>query len=198
MDFNIFPEINAKVPFFGHSIMDFGTGTMLFMDGYISSKGRNSKAKKSLKGCLLQVAVITLIGVLRLFINKLAGKVSDPEEYGVDWNFFFTLAVMRLVDYYVPEFVCKYGTYICSALMLGYDQVLKYGLSSYVLNAERTDFISRNREGLVQLIGYAACTICGISSARRILNNPEIIRSQELSSFSKGPYSVIRVIYASM
>jgi phosphatidylinositol glycan class W len=178
--------------------MDFGTGTMLFTDGYISSKGRNSKAKKSLKGCLLQVAVIALIGVLRFYINKLAGKISEPEEYGADWNFFYTLAFMRIVDYCVPEFICNYGMYICAAIMMGYDQVLKYGLSSYILNAERVDFISRNREGIVQLIGYSACTICGISSARGIANHPDIIRSQELANFGKGKYSIMRLIYSSM
>jgi hypothetical protein len=48
--------------------------------------------------------------------------------------------------------------------------MLENGLKEYILNEERTDFLSQNKEGIIQLIGYSACYLSGISLGKLYLN----------------------------
>ena len=41
LNFRILPKTNEKTLTYGHSSMDFGTGTMIFSVGYISMIGKS-------------------------------------------------------------------------------------------------------------------------------------------------------------
>lgn len=76
-------------------------------------------------------------------------------EYGTHWNFFFTLAILPLLVTLQKATFPKVNDLIVGGFVgLVYQFVLVYGgLEYYIINAERVDLISMNREGLCSLIG---------------------------------------------
>ncbi|CCJ30086.1 unnamed protein product [Pneumocystis jirovecii] len=123
VDFKIFPRKHAKVETWGISLMDLGVGFFVFSFGVVTIK--NIK-------------------------NKYSSK-EHVSEYGVHWNFFFTLGVLSLSLVFI-EFLHQYlKSYIfiiillsiCNELLIRLPHVL-----AYILNAPRTNLISANREAL--------------------------------------------------
>jgi phosphatidylinositol glycan class W len=80
-------------------------------------------------------------------------------EYGVHWNFFFTLAVISIVGNSLPlqgvhaaiAAISIAGAYQCALTFTG--------LENYILNAPRVDLLSANREGVFGCVGYSAGTL---------------------------------------
>ncbi|KAK4705071.1 glucosaminylphosphatidylinositol acyltransferase, partial [Phenoliferia sp. Uapishka_3] len=118
-------------------------------------------------------------------------SVEHSSEYGIHWNFFFTLGLVpifgtvfdrlsRGVDHSWMGFIIT----LVHQLLL--DQT---DLQYWALTAERNTFLTQNREGIVSLPGYLAIYLLGTATGLYVLPpDPYFFdRLQALRPNRKGP-----------
>ena len=136
--------------------MDCGVGSFVVMNGLAGSSWQHSgKASR----VLFKTLPIILLGFLRLAAVKVTGYHEHVTEYGVHWNFFFTLAVVMAVPALISftNLPPVRPAAVSAGLLLVYELILKLGIESWILgDSPRDGFISANREGLFSLLGYLA------------------------------------------
>ena len=120
VDFPVFPRRFAKTETFGFGLMDIGVGSFTFAGGLVSQEARKGKGQRYfdflryqvfaiylifftcrsaldiVKKSWLEALPILLLGFLRLASVKASGYHEHVTEYGVHWNFFFTLAFTKV------------------------------------------------------------------------------------------------------
>lgn len=168
VDFNIFPRRLAKTEAHGYSLMDVGVGF------FILSNAAVVKIEKAARGGFIQTIigslVMFLLGTVRYYTLQNINYQNIITEYGVHWNFFFTLGTIKLVSYIVLNLFSLHS--LLPAIILGLlHQILLFScLEEYVLgNKPRDNFIDANREGLVSIFGYTSIYLIGVSMNKFIL-----------------------------
>ena len=172
VDFTIFPRRFAKVETWGTSLMDVGVGSFVFSAGLVSARPilqARHASKTSSFGSQLNSAVraslpLLALGFIRLYSVKGLDYAEHVTEYGVHWNFFFTLAwlpplvaLLQCVSAVVP-----YTGLVSIIISVLYQTVLEYTrIKAYILTAPRTDLLSQNREGIFSFWGYLAIFLAG-------------------------------------
>ncbi|CAI6266724.1 unnamed protein product [Periconia digitata] len=171
VDFRVFPRRFAKAENWGTSLMDMGVGSFVFTNGIVSVRSSLKTGTANLPPLskrfltsLRHSLPLLVLGVIRLISVKGLDYAEHVTEYGVHWNFFFTLGLL-------PPFVALFESalslvpsYALLAFFLAssYEIVLdKTRLSAYILTAKRTDLISQNREGIFSFFGYLAIFLAG-------------------------------------
>ena len=104
VDFNIFPRRLAKAETYGSGLMDVGVGMFMLAHGITAPEARcQSNRRLSLRSYLKLLLVtvknilpLFVVGLLRLIFVKGTDYQEHVTEYGVHWNFFFTIAVVRV------------------------------------------------------------------------------------------------------
>ena len=172
VDFRIFPRRFAKVETWGTSLMDVGVGSFVFSAGLVSARpilqarlaGKISSFGSQLKKAFRASLPLLVLGFIRLYSVKGLDYAEHVTEYGVHWNFFFTLAflppfvaVLQSVSAMVPY------TGLMSILVSGLYQILIEftRLKAFILTAPRTNLFSQNREGAFSFWGYLAIFLAG-------------------------------------
>ena len=172
VDFRIFPRRFAKVETWGTSLMDVGVGSFVFSAGLVSArpilqaqhKGMTSSLGSQLKSAFRASLPLLALGFIRLYSVKGLDYAEHVTEYGVHWNFFFTLALL-------PPFVALPQSLSAVVPYTGLMSLLVSGLyqtslettrlKAYILTAPRTDMLSQNREGVFSFWGYLAIFLAG-------------------------------------
>ncbi|KAF2219465.1 GPI-anchored wall transfer protein 1 [Elsinoe ampelina] len=181
VDFKVFPRRFAKTESLGTSVMDLGVGSFVFSAGVVSVRQQlkeiNGDIPRSffiarLKNSFRHALPLLLLGLARLYSVKKLNYVEHVTEYGVHWNFFFTLAV-------IPPFVALFQpllSLVPSYAIIGFvvslvqQTFFTYSdLLSWVAFAPRDDLLSANKEGLVSIPGYLAIFLAGQSLGMDIL-----------------------------
>lgn len=162
VDFPIFPRRLAKTELIGVSVMDLGVGSFLFSSSLISGKYLLGKSK-SLKHSLMSVLPMFTLGLIRFLLVKLMKYQEHVTEYGLHWNFYFTMSFLSLLLNVCQrlgwfQYSAMYGV----LLLVIYEIALhKFGLTDYILYHPRTDWLSQNREGIFSLVGYLSLCLIG-------------------------------------
>ena len=181
VDFPIFPRRYAKVETWGTSFMDLGVGSFVFSAGVVSAralfKTTNSRSRPRIGVRVFRAAKhalpLIVLGIIRLISVKGLDYAEHVTEYGVHWNFFFTLAMLppfvELADTAIQAvFRSHADSYGVLALVISllYEIVLNNTkLLSYILISPRgPDLLSKNREGVFSFIGYLAIFLAGRGS----------------------------------
>ncbi|KAB8230062.1 putative GPI anchor biosynthesis protein Gwt1 [Aspergillus alliaceus] len=182
VDFRIFPRRFAKAENWGTSLMDLGVGSFVFSGGVVSArsvlKGRNNRSKKTplwqrLTASTRHSIPLLVLGLIRLYSVKGLDYAEHVTEYGVHWNFFFTLG-------FLPPFVEVFdaiATLIPSYEILSLGTAILYqvalestDLKRYIIVAPRgPDLFSKNREGIFSFLGYLAIFLAGRAIGIRII-----------------------------
>lgn len=172
VDFPVFPRRFAKVENWGTSLMDIGVGSFVFSAGTVAArpvlKEKLSNTSRSLAWRLYQAArhssPLLVLGFIRLYSVKGLDYAEHVSEYGVHWNFFFTLALLApfmavfdAVFRFVPSYAVL-GVIISVAYQITLEST---SLQDYILIAPRVDLLSKNREGLFSFFGYLAIFLIG-------------------------------------
>ncbi|EUC47776.1 hypothetical protein COCMIDRAFT_34688 [Bipolaris oryzae ATCC 44560] len=172
VDFRVFPRRFAKVENWGTSLMDMGVGSFVFTAGVVSVRsslkqgtGRPPLSKR-LTASFRHAIPLLVLGVIRLISVKGLDYAEHVTEYGVHWNFFFTLgflppfaALFQSAFDLVPSYAVL--SFVLAAV---YEVVLDWtSLGPYILVAPRTDLLSKNREGIFSFFGYLAIFLAGQS-----------------------------------
>lgn len=185
VDFRIFPRRFAKVENWGTSLMDMGVGSFVFTSGVVSVRsslkieaGKRPSLYKRLIASIRHSIPLLILGYIRLLTVRGLDYAVHVTEYGIHWNFFFTLG-------FLPPFVALFQSafdfipsYAVLSCILGslYEIALdKTNLGKFILTAPRTDLLSKNREGIFSFLGYLAIFLAGQS-----LGSFTLLRQQPL------------------
>lgn len=77
--------------------MDTGVGTFVFHFGLTAVQARQgATSRPSFKWLIKSVTPLLFMGFLRLVTHKQIDYQQHTSEYGVHWNFFFTMAAVTL------------------------------------------------------------------------------------------------------
>ena len=204
VDFPIFPRRFAKVETWGTSLMDLGVGSFVFSAGVVSARAlfKTSQSGK-LPGIGARVFSATqhsipllVLGVIRLISVKGLDYAEHVTEYGVHWNFFFTLALLppfvELADTLIKGLMRNYTAFyglLAFIISITYEIVLdNTRLLSYVLISPRgPDLLSKNREGVFSFIGYLAIFLGGRGTGSfvvRLIDGPVLKAPKDFDNYA--------------
>lgn len=197
VDFKIFPRQFAKTSNFGFSLMDSGVGLFIYSNGIVApeTKSRRNPMRKSIKGSV----ILLLLGIGRLFVTKQIDYNVAEIEYGVHWNFFFTLAFTKIFTSLVLNFFKIRYIYVNAlSLIISHEILLQAGLQNFVINNKREEyFISQNKEGIVSLLGYVSIYLFSVYFGY-ILNKYKNKNSFQITSiffFASGLSLLLSLIF---
>ncbi|CAH8511296.1 unnamed protein product [Schistosoma turkestanicum] len=199
IDLPICPRRFAKSELNGLGLMDVGTGLFIVASGISGSKivwymnvYRNSS--KRFFNCILNSVVPCLIlGLLRTFFIQLSNYHQSIEEYGIHWNFFYTVALIRAMSFIVTtknpisSYLIKCSLkrqilfyYIVSGICLILSEFFpiiicpEYFQKRWQFNPKTLRYINDNRskslwfanfEGVISIFGYASIYFFKLSSS---------------------------------
>ncbi|KAL6263341.1 hypothetical protein P5V15_006139 [Pogonomyrmex californicus] len=181
VDFRIFPRKFAKTEVFGYSLMDTGVGLFILANALVAPETRDFSTHrqagfreilmKNMKNCFRSCVPLLVLGFGRFVSVKYIGYQRHVTEYGIHWNFFITLAIVKLFTSMITSTISsKYSLLsgIWILCMHEYTMSTK-GLKTWVLgDGPRDDFFSANREGLISIPGYIGLYFLGVAIGRLI------------------------------
>ncbi|KAJ5161871.1 hypothetical protein N7492_007263 [Penicillium capsulatum] len=182
VDFRAFPRRFAKVENWGTSLMDLGVGSFVFSAGVVSAR---AVLKRGVTGApkaafLTRLAAagrhsipLLVLGLIRLWSVKGLDYAEHVTEYGVHWNFFFTLGLLPPFVEVFDALFALIPSYEVLALVISvlYQVALEStDLKEYILVSPRgPDLVSKNREGIFSFLGYLAVFLAGRGVGTRII-----------------------------
>ena len=131
-----------------------------------------------LVGALRTALPVLILGIARVWSVKAVDYAEHVSEYGVHWNFFFTMGLlpiaMALADPILSALPAQVPSYalLGMAIMLVQGFALEAratGLQMWALTAPRTDLLSQNREGIISFVGYLAIFLLGMEAGTVVL-----------------------------
>ena len=209
VDFRIFPRRFAKVETWGTSLMDMGVGSFVFSAGLVAARpvlqarlsGRQSSFASLLRSSPRASLPLLVLGLIRLYSVKGLDYAEHVTEYGVHWNFFFTLALLPPFAALCQPLLAEIHPLVMTVFLGGvYQGILDMtDLKAYILTAPRTGLLSQNREGIFSFLGYLAIFLVGQGVGLEILpRNPAGAKTNSSPSEKKkhilyhlGAYSLI-------
>ncbi|XP_053131448.1 phosphatidylinositol-glycan biosynthesis class W protein-like [Hemicordylus capensis] len=173
VDFPQYPRRYAKTESFGTGVMDFGVGSFVFGNAVVCPEVRQKPGAVPctfyLAKQVLAVWPLLLLGLGRLMSLKVVGYQEHVSEYGLHWNFFFTLAAVRMAaSLLLGVFSARRAWIVAMVLAVAYECLLAVTpLKSFILSGSdgqgsRAGFLSANREGLFSVIGYLAIYMASV------------------------------------
>lgn len=165
VDFNVFPRHFAKTEKYGHSVMDIGVGCYVCSNALLFTIPKiHNIAIYSLK-VFKQILPLLVLGIGRTYFITKSDYHHYVFEYGVHWNFFMTLAFLKIINCLILPFIsscCLSG--LATILVVSYEIALNCGLADWIMgNTPRDSLFSANREGIFSLIGYEAIFLYSLS-----------------------------------
>ncbi|XP_029375315.1 phosphatidylinositol-glycan biosynthesis class W protein [Echeneis naucrates] len=179
VDFSIFPRRYAKTETYGTGVMDFGVGAYIFANALVAPEARrigiSGSKMNHIRKQLLSVWPLVVLGMGRLVSLKLTDYQEHVTEYGVHWNFFFTLAIVRVVASMLLTVLPANHSWLYSLLISGFYQFTleTSGLKSFLLhNKDREkDFLHANKEGIFSVVGYVAIYMAGVQAGLYVMQS---------------------------
>lgn len=131
VDFTIFPRRFAKTQTQGYSLMDVGVGLFVMSNALVVNT--NKIRKEGFKKMFIGSLVLFFLGLVRFYTTNKVNYHVIEMEYGIHWNFFFTLSTVKLLTFCV----LKYSNLspLKAALVLGavHEFLLFFKFREYVL-----------------------------------------------------------------
>jgi len=175
VDFDIFPRRFAKAEVFGIGCMDLGVGAFVLSMGLTSppAKGRQRVVFNYVLQTISSSLILIILGCARTFTVKMTNYQEHVTEYGAHWNFFLTLALVRIVgvclQYLLPWCRSQLGYFLLSVLLMtSYQFMLSKGNVQHIFqhgfhgDDSRSNFLDANREGLLSSYGFLSVYFFGM------------------------------------
>jgi len=170
VDFNVFPRRFAKTETYGHGVMDIGVGCYVCSNALLFNIPNTRNISKNVFKVFKQVLPLLVLGIGRTYFVTKADYHHYVFEYGVHWNFFMTLAFLKIINLFVLPFISTCClSIIATILVVIYEFALNFGLAEWIMSdAPRDTLFSANREGILSLIGYEAIFLYTLSMKSRL------------------------------
>ncbi|KAL6078083.1 Phosphatidylinositol-glycan biosynthesis class W protein, variant 2 [Balamuthia mandrillaris] len=162
--------------------MDIGVGCFVLSAALTYREG---KERNGLLRCIYRALPLLILGFVRLAMVKGTDYQEHVSEYGVHWNFFFTLALISFLASMLSLPV-SYSALFGFALLTGYQFCLSnMGLREYILEHPRTNLFHQNKEGFCSSIGYLALYFIGAQLGNFVLRSEGRGRKEWRSVFQR-------------
>lgn len=168
----IFPRRFVKTEVYGYSLMDLGASSFVVASGLVSHRAKRKLHPPSAtiwNTFLFKVLPVMVMGLLRLVTHKGLEYQEHVSEYGIHWNFFFTLSwlaalstVFRIIiPNQPPSWMVPIAILALYQIALSWPSI---NLQHYIENASRSCLsydnmvchtFAANREGILGCIPYA-------------------------------------------
>ncbi|KAM7374750.1 hypothetical protein PAMP_007390 [Pampus punctatissimus] len=192
VDFSVFPRRYAKTETYGTGVMDIGVGAYVFANALVCPEARrktNSGSKMNhISKQLLSVWPLVVLGVARLLSVKMTNYHEHVTEYGVHWNFFFTLAIVKAVASMILVILPVSQSWVF-ALLIGV--LYQFTLETTWLKAfliqdsdREKDFLHANKEGIFSVLGYVAIYMAGVQIGLYVMQPRSQVREWLKALFS--------------
>jgi len=133
---------------------------------------------------------LLVLGLTRLYSVKGLDYAEHVTEYGVHWNFFFTLALLPPFVEIFHSLTALIPSYDLLSLLVAvvYQVVLEStDLKRYILVSPRgPSWLSKNREGIFSFLGYLAIFLAGRATGLRVIPRDPLASSKTPSQARKG------------
>ena len=175
VDFPAFPRRYAKAETFGTGLMDVGVGSFVLSNALVGREGKGGVGRGLMARAaraFRQASPLVLLGAVRLLSTKGIDYQEHVSEYGVHWNFFFTLAAVNVLRGLLPGAWANTGDaggvlaaphfWAGLGVLFLHQAALSAGLSAYIQDdSNRTDLglVSLNKEGIVSTPGYVGLAL---------------------------------------
>ncbi|KAG5284149.1 hypothetical protein AALO_G00023470 [Alosa alosa] len=184
VDFSVFPRRYAKTETYGTGVMDLGVGAYILANAIVCPEARRKEKKGSnlshVVRQLWSVWPLVLLGMARMISVKMSGYQEHVSEYGVHWNFFFTLAIVRVMASIILAIFPVKKSWLFALLISGIYQVVleTTSLKTFIIHSEdRTgSFLAANREGIFSVFGYVAIYMAGVQVGLYIMETRLLIK----------------------
>ncbi|CAF0818083.1 unnamed protein product [Brachionus calyciflorus] len=221
VDFQHFPYYYTKTHDYGVSLMDIGVGYFILCHSMRLIRNNDDKSNNSLKSNLKSIplnmfktakktSLLLYIGLIRLFLLSMSGYRVNVNEYGVHWNFFFTIFFVKVLS--SPfDFIIRNNPrrafFLSFIIGVAYQFMLsKKDFREYILeyDQERKSLIDKNKEGLFSTLGYMSIYFAGEAicyQLKMILKkNDEVADESSLSGSIKCCFNLLKyfLIFISM
>nr|XP_048302682.1 phosphatidylinositol-glycan biosynthesis class W protein [Myodes glareolus]XP_048302683.1 phosphatidylinositol-glycan biosynthesis class W protein [Myodes glareolus]XP_048302684.1 phosphatidylinositol-glycan biosynthesis class W protein [Myodes glareolus] len=187
VDFPLFPRRFAKTELYGTGAMDYGVGGFIFGAAMVCPEVRGKHVEGSrfnyLRKSLYSVWPLVVLGMGRLVIIKSIGYQEHLTEYGVHWNFFFTIIVVKLVTSLLliifplnKSWIVAVSITVLYQLALDFTplkRIILYGTDG---SGTRVGLLNANREGIISTLGYVTIHMAGVQTGLYVLKNRTHIR----------------------
>lgn len=182
VDFRIFPRRFAKAENWGTSLMDLGVGSFVFSGGLVSARSilKSRITRPSPRSLFRRLIASTrhsipllVLGLIRLYSVKGLDYAEHVTEYGVHWNFFFTMGLLPpFVEIFdaLAALIPRYEILSLGIAVLYQVALESTDLKAYILVSPRgPDLLSKNREGVFSFLGYLAIFLAGRAIGIRVI-----------------------------
>jgi phosphatidylinositol glycan class W len=177
VDFHVFPRRFAKTEVYGYGLMDVGAASFCFSAGLVSNHARGKTTATAtthlVRRHLWHTLPLLIVGSVRLVTNKGLEYQEHVSEYGVHWNFFFTLGVLAFLAPVVSSIYNSSSptwSLPCFVLIVYQFALSQFAVQEYIEEAPRIcsstsnagtlkirtlcDLFAANREGVLGCLGY--------------------------------------------
>ena len=187
VDFPLFSRRFVKTELYGIGAMDFGVGGFTLGTAMVCPKVRRKYTKGSrlcyLTKSLYSVWPLLFLGMGRLVIIKSIGYQEHLTEYGVHWNFFFTLIVVKLIILMLLIIFPLNKSWIVAISItvlyqLAFDftplkQLILYGTDG---SGTRVGLLNANQQGIISTLGYVAIHMAGVQTGSYVVRKRSHIK----------------------
>jgi phosphatidylinositol glycan class W len=178
VDFHVFPRRFGKTEIRGFGLMDLGAASFVVAAGMVSprAKQHSTSGKHIVWSKQVQRMIpLLLMGSLRLITHKGLDYPEHVSEYGVQWNFFFTLALLMPITSLLSWFHTRPSLIVPFIILSLYQYLLSMeGLQQWIEDGPRVcpsaiqegfnmntirvlcNLWYANREGVLGCVSYAA------------------------------------------
>ncbi|KAM6164775.1 phosphatidylinositol-glycan biosynthesis class W protein [Rhynchocyon petersi] len=183
VDFPLFPRRLAKTELYGTGAMDLGAGSFVFGAAVVCSEVRRKPSVQgatfyNLTKSLQSVWPLLVLGVGRLLIIKCIDYQEHVTEYGVHWNFFFTLAVVKFITSLLliilpvnKSWIIAISVTVLYQLALDFTPLKRLILYGTDGSGTRVGLLNANREGIISTLGYIAIYMAGVQTGSYLFKN---------------------------
>ncbi|XP_071316437.1 phosphatidylinositol-glycan biosynthesis class W protein isoform X1 [Trachinotus anak] len=206
VDFSVFPRRYAKTETYGTGVMDFGVGAYVFANALVCPEARRKNISGSkmnhITKQLLSVWPLVVLGMGRLVSVKMTDYQEHMTEYGVHWNFFFTLAIVRVVASLILAVLPASQSWLFSLLISGlYQFTLETTeLKAFLIhnNDREKDFLHANKEGIFSVVGYVAIYMAGVQVGLYVMQPRSQVKEwlKALSNLLFGSFVLYVALFA--
>lgn len=206
VDFPLFPRRYAKTETYGTGVMDLGVGCFIFGNALVCPEARTQDRVACshylrVKKQILSVWPLIVLGLTRLISVKAVDYQEHVTEYGVHWNFFFTLALVRVLSSLLLTLVPPQKIWLVAAtIIMGYQLLLEVtDLKSFLLygsdgQGTRVGLLNANREGVFSVIGYAGIYMIGVQVGLFVLKKRMLVKEWMRATCSLAVLSSVLLI----
>ncbi|CAC5386222.1 PIGW [Mytilus coruscus] len=180
VDFTVFPRRFCKTETYGTGLMDAGVGLFIVSNAVVSPEARNKMTQGQNRFSQVYKSIISslpllVLGLARVITTKGVNYQEHATEYGTHWNFFFTLAAVKILAS-ILSFVLSvlYWKFVVISLCVVHQYLLTYrGLSQYIIqgidgHGGRHGILDSNREGIISSVGYFIMYLFGVEIGRLV------------------------------